>query len=376
MPVRASTIHLPDLGYQQVRIRWCLTTILSLLQRWAGYIVLGILILGGFSEGATTSMAALAAWLVLPVFKATAMPWWQALPCWGGEVLLGWMIVLAWRPVLWRGDWLAIERALPIRPADLWLSDLTVVTMALLPLFTLYLFGGLTWTVQSPSWLDHHLPLAWSLLLSAMVSTLALGMGAVRRMRQPPQAPRRESPHTQATARSKPWLGTGPLLVLWWVPLQRGPARRAGRLLMLHALLLLALCGLIAMSSPWWAPWNLAAFTLAALGTTPRLRSVIDTELGPWHEACRPLPVSVSGLRWQRRVLALLPAALSLPCVPFALHAVGAPTRPGILLSFLAVSVLGHIWQAFHHHDRARMEVSQWLLILVVSLALVSEILA
>ncbi|MGH6648413.1 hypothetical protein [Aquabacterium sp.] len=374
--MRTPTITVPKLNYRQVRARWCLAVIRALVKRWLAYIILAIAMLGAFSVGATTSMAAMTAWTVLPVFKAASMPWWQALPCWMAQVLVGTAIVLAWRPVLWPEDWRSIEKAFPIRPGELWRSDVAMVTVALAPLFAVYLAGGLTWTVQAPPWLDHLGPRAWGLLISSMACSLGLGTFAVLLMRRPPRPTSRGPEQTALAKRPSAELGTGALMALWVLPLQRGPAKRSGRLLVLHALGVLALCGLTAAANRRWAPWTLAAFTFAALSTTTRLRSVIDTELAPLHEACRPMPLSEAILRWQRRALSLLPASVGLLCLPIALHVNETALRSGLAASFMAFSVLGHAWQAFHHSRRSRNQATSWMFTLVVLLALASEVFA
>ena len=89
--------------------------------------------MGAGSDSPVARVAGVAAWVVLPVFRAAS----QALRL-AAVVLMqtspGGSLVWAMRPLLWTRRWRAAEQTLPIPGRVLWRSDATVVALGLLPL--------------------------------------------------------------------------------------------------------------------------------------------------------------------------------------------------------------------------------------------------
>jgi hypothetical protein len=59
--MQANPLCVPPLTYHRTRLQWCAAALWRLLRQWLVYLVIGLVLLGAFSAGATTSMAALVA---------------------------------------------------------------------------------------------------------------------------------------------------------------------------------------------------------------------------------------------------------------------------------------------------------------------------
>lgn len=392
MPDTASPPSLPQLSYAQVRRRWFWSTLVQLLRKWAIYIVMGLGIFGAFSVGATTSMAALTAWTVAPLFKATQWPWHVALGTALAHGLIGALVLLALRPVMWSRAWLEAERALPIAPSDMKASDASLTLLCLLPLFSVYVAGAATWSVQAPAWLRGTMLQGWAWLCVSMVASAAGGWASIAHFRRPatsaapvstpgggttdldqPRGLRRGPGHGHTAASSLPHTGlVRSLLVL---PLWRGPARG----------LALALIGFIAgtlialvfihLSSAHLASWGLAGMALWTLMATARLHQLHSAQLQPLHEAaCAALPVHAHRLRAFRLVLVGLPAGLALVALPAIWLGGTLAVRPAVAALYWLGFAAFHAWHATHAPHDAQSQVSRWLGALIVLTALASEV--
>lgn len=373
---------LPALRYAQVRRRWFWAMLVRLLRKWAIYIVMGLAIFGAFSVGATTSMAAIAAWTVLILFKATQWPWFTALACALAHGLTGVLIVLALRPVLWSESWLEAERALPIAPRETQASDAALIGLCLLPLFAMYVAGGVTWTVQSPAWLHGATGQAWAWLAVSMATSVAGGLAGITCLRRPA---RRHMPAAQASdagpAHGHDAVSAGPLprlrtaQALIALPVWRGPARGLGFALLVFSLGAMSVLAFVACSGAHVASWGLAGLGLWTLMATARLTTLTAAQLQPMHDAaCEVLPISNVALRAARRALVSLPALLAWLTLPM-LWAWGPLTvRPLVALIYWLGFAGVHAWHAMQPPHDDQSQVSRWLGALIVLAALASEV--
>ncbi|HMC16940.1 MAG TPA: hypothetical protein VKI18_14980 [Albitalea sp.] len=361
---------LPSLSYAEVRSRWCRAALLALLRRWGIYLAAGVLILGGFSNGALSSMSALAAWSVLPLLHAAASSPWLAALVAVAHGLVGAVVLWGLRPLLWPRHWAEVERALPLRAAERRRSDLTVLLFGLAPLWAVYAAGTARWLLDLPAWLPPVLARAAAMLALSMALSVAAGLAMLHRMRRPPPALRRR-PHraTYATAIMR---GTTPLQALTLRPLWRGPAQRLARLWLLGAA---ALFGVAAALWRWGeaAPWWLAAFAALSLLLTSRLRSLAETDLAPLHDAAAPLPLRREVLRWSRHGVVLSPLPPALAAIVIALLHGPRDVRPAVLAAYGVTCVAASVVQVVWPGRVAESQVSRWLLSLVLMLALASE---
>lgn len=373
-----------NMSYHRMRLKWCGATLRALLRRWAVYVVLGLLIVGAGSVGATTAMAAIAAWSVLPLFKAASQS--APLGLLGAmlHALIGAGVVLALRPVLWPVQWAEAERALPVAARERLLSDIGVVLLALLPLNAVYAAGATSWLVPPPAWLHGAEWRAVLMLLLSMALSVLAGVQVLTALRRPPRSARLgRLSSVRAVYRTQGAQPIWRVLLLW--PLTRGPARRAGRWLVGLTFSLLATDAAMAAVHGQWAgaggaSWCLAAWGLVSLAGTSRLYALVQCELAPLHEACSHLPISARRLLGARRLLALSPLLTGLALMPLAWWCSGAIARPAVAAAYLLVSLGGHAWQLMGQRpqaseaEQAQRQVVRWLFTLVLLTALASEV--
>lgn len=378
---------LMPLRYHRVRLQWCAAALLALLRRWGVYVVMGLAMLGAFSVGGTTSIAAITAWSVLPLFKAASQSLGLGLLGAALHALVGAGAVIALRPVLWPAQWAEAERALPVTPRQRLVSDACIVLLALLPLFVVYAVGAATWFAPAPAWLRGAEWSAASMLALSMALSMAAGLLVLTAMRRPPRAASsRRVASAQAAAdwarlRQPIWRA----LLLW--PLTRGPARRTGRwLLGLTASLLATDAAMAAvrgqLAGAGSSSWCLAAWGLVSLAGTSRLYALVQRELAPVHDACAPLPISAQHLLHARRLLALLPLIAGLGLMLVAWWRGESSVRPAVAIAYVLVSLTGHAWQLAGQPPRASTsnqaqgEVVRWVFTLVLLTALATEVFA
>jgi hypothetical protein len=333
-------------------------------------------------------MAAMVAWSVLGLFHAASQGLGSGLLAAVLHALVGAGVVLALRPVLWPMQWAQAEQALPLTRRERLTSDAIVVSLALLPLFVIYVAGAATWLTPPPAWLRGAKGTALLMLVLSMALSHVAGMGVLQQMRHPVRwAPR--SPRTTSAALAKHTLSRrqhpGWAMVYW--PLARGPARRSGRWLLGLTLALLGLA--LAMAQVHWqwlgvdaALWCLFLWSLLSMAGSSRLHALIERELTPLHAACAPLPMSQQRLQWARRGLGLLPVLLGLCSLALAWWLGVRPIHHTVAGLYLLVSLLGHAWQLSSNPPEGTVSLQvqsqnqtvRWVLTLVVSLALASEV--
>lgn len=385
---------LPPRTYHRIRLQWCAAALWRLLRQWLVYLVIGLVLLGAFSAGAATSMAALVAWSVLGLFHAASQGLGPGLLAAVLHALIGAGLVLALRPVLWPVQWAQAEQALPLTPRERRASDAIVVALALLPLAVIYVAGAATWLMPVPLWLQHAKGTALLMLALSMALSHAAGMGVLHHMRYPAQ---RTSGHRRAVVAAQPMATLSrrqhPAWALVYWPLVRGPAQRSGRWLLGLSLVLIALA--LAMARAHWqlagvdgAMCCLFLWSLISMAGSSRLHALIGRELAPLHAACAPLPVRAQRLRWARRGLGLLPLVLGLCALALALWFSARPIHPTVAGLYLLASLLGHAWQlsgeqradapaaSVSLQTQSQNQAVRWVLTLVVLLALASEVFA
>lgn len=376
-----AALHPPALSYTRVRLGWCLAALIGQLRRWGIYLGVGVVVLGGTGNGAVAAMSGLTAWSVLPLIRVSQEPFgWTPLVA-AAHSLAGALVVWGLRPLLWSRAWNEAERALPIAPAQRRLSDLLVVTLGLAPLFGAYVAGTVVWIGKSPAWMQGGWA-SWASffvgLLMSMTLSVAWGGLILSSMRRP----LRSGPAGRLlrTASAPARRGLSPFSAVVVLPLLRGPADRAGRLLLASVVALLLVDAAL-WRWPGLAAWWLAAFAALALVLTTRLNSVVTSDITPLHLACTPLALAPATLLRARRVVALLPQFVGQAMLLVALVPVRHAVRPAVLVAYMLAAIAGAIHQVvtttaiegLREHDPAH-RVSIWLFTLVLLVALASEV--
>jgi hypothetical protein len=372
----------PNRTYHQVRLGWCRVALVNLLRRWGIYLCVGALLLGGSGSQA---MVALAAWAVLPLFHAAQQSLWQAMLLTLTYALIGSMLIWGLCPVLWPRAWADAERALPVTLAQRRWSDVIVVLLGLMPLFAVYATGAVIWLVKSPEWLQ---PLwGWAMLMLFAVMSLSLASGVAilsQRRALPVIATPGWVSHTdghQAHQTLREGQRLSPLMALVVLPMWRGYARRAGRFFVLTLLLLWG-CNMGLALLPTHISWWLAAFATLAQVLTTRLNVLVSADLESLHDSCAPLPLAARRLLLMRRAVVMLPICSGLVLLLAALVRTAIAVHGHVLVAYCLTLVLGTLALIVvvtplakqRQADDAAARVSWWLVILVVSLALASEV--
>ena len=370
-----------------MRLRWCRAALWAFLRRWGGYGAVGAVLLGAGSNSPIDSVGALAAWLVLPLFKAASRPAWLAAAVLVQAALGGWL-VWAMRPLLWPVAWRAAERALPIPRRARLVSDATVVALGLLPLGVLYATGAATWWAHRPAWLMPWWPQALVGLVGVMLGSWGTGVAVLQALRRPARQ-RQHGPSRRAAqageaisgpamaghpaARpTRTWL-CHPAWVLWALPLWRGPARRTGWALRWGGLALLALTAGLRLTPPPLTGWWLAGFALVALLVSSRADRLSRADYQPVSAACAVLPLAPQHLRRQRALRALLPALLGYAGLARALP--WASLRAAVAWAYLLAGVGLCALEVINRPPDVAGQASRWWVSLVLLVALASEVL-
>jgi hypothetical protein len=368
-------------SYSQVRFAWCKAALVSLLRRWGIYVAAGLLILGGSG----TAMMAIAAWAVTPLFQAAQHSIIQGSLLTLGYALLGGAIVLGLSPWLWPRAWAEAEQALPIDKTDRRRSDVIVVLLALTPLFTIYALGTVSWFVQFPVWLQE----VWAraILMFAVAMALAVGLGTAvleRRRTLPPKSTARwrfRAKQRVSGLHHNPSHRLSAAMALVILPMLRGPAQRSGRFFA-WTLATLVGCVLALFAAPRLASWWLAAFAALAQAMVTRLNVVVAADMEPLHEACSALPISPSTLKFARRVLVLAPLVAGQLLLSAAIGLGNVNVRSSIFATYLLASLLCNLALVIAVSTKAPLgtredpaaRASWWLVTLVLSIALASEV--
>jgi|GEM_PF-1075366 len=397
--MHASDLSTP-LGYHGMRLRWCRDALLRLLRRWAVYIVVGALVIGAGASGAWQAITAVAAWLVLPLFVSASHGAWLAAGI-AMQGLAGGLVAVALSPLLWQRTWADAERALPIAPGLRLASDAAMVAMALAPLLLLCTVGAVTLLGHRPAWLLPYRDRAIAALLAAVALSIALGtaflqwqrrsgdrgaraeFSGVQRQRTSAadalRGARAEFSGVQrqrTSAADALHVGTlrWPRALVWW-PLWRGPARRTGLGLWLGtATLCVPAVGLALITG--FTGWWLAGFATLALVSSSVLDAVARKEFADLHEACRPLPIKPTSLGRMRASIALAPLLPGLATLPIALAVSHVAVRPLVLAGYVVACIGSCALEVAATARDAQSKASRWLLVLIVAVALASEVAA
>jgi hypothetical protein len=357
-----------------MRLRWCALALRAFVRRWGVYIVVTGLVASAGSSTPVAVLAGLSAWLVMPLFQASAQGAWL-LPATLMQALAGAALVWGARSLLWPPAWGEAERALPVEPGQRWRSDLFVVGVALLPLALLYAAGAMSVLAARPAWLQPTQGRAVVALVLALAGSLGLGVLLLQRLRRAPSPGTAEAnggalvPAAPGAAGLQAAAWPLPLLLR---PLWRGPARRTGQVLALGTL---ALCGAGVAMRQWPAAtaWWLVLLALGALLVVTRANGLARQEFAALFEACRVLPLSDGTLQRGRRALCLLPL---LPAGLFAAAGLwDTPVRPGVLAAYALVLAGSCLWEVRAVAAEPADKASRWLFSLGLCVVLATEVL-
>ena len=376
--MHASDLSTP-LGYHGMRLRWCLDALLRLLRRWAVYIVVGALVIGAGASGAWQAITAVAAWLVLPLFVSASHGAWLAAGI-AMQGLAGGLVAVALSPLLWQRTWADAERALPIAPGLRLASDAAMVAMALAPLLLLCTVGAVTLLGHRPAWLLPYRDRAIAGLLAAVALSIALGTAFLQWQRRTGDRGARaefsgvQRQRTSAADALHVSTLRWPRALVWW-PLWRGPARRTGLGVWLGtAALCVPAAGLALITG--FTGWWLAGFATLALVSSSVLDAVARKEFADLHEACRPLPIKPISLGRMRASIALAPLLPGLATLPIALAVSHVAVRPLVLAGYAVACIGSCALEVAATARDAQSKASRWLLVLIVAVALASEVAA
>lgn len=377
-------IVLPPITYSQVRNAWCLAELLWFLERWAVYIVVGLMVLGSGASAGLSGMAGLLAWAVYPLLWAGAQPLAISLTTTLIHSLLGAAVLVALRPLLWSRAWAASENALPLRRAVLLRSDLHITLLALTPVAAVYTIGVATWLASGAPWVTLIRWLALGMVVASLAGSVVWGMALLHFMRWPVGWMFQIGARAAKPAQALPTLAKmhslrcqSSLKALVLLPLVRGPATRISRIAWTGGAAGIA-CSLAMLHWPGEIGWPLAAYAALSLAITTRLCGLINRDLAPLHDACAALPVPLARLLRFRQVLAGLPHALALLTVAATGWWMRADIHSVPLLGYLFTNLVFHSLLVFKTLKRcgaqASDDVAWWLLMLVIVVAFASEV--
>ncbi|MEI8323999.1 MAG: hypothetical protein WCH44_01315 [Betaproteobacteria bacterium] len=332
-------------------------------------------------------MKAMAAWTVLPLFSAIEHSILYGALVSIAYALVGGLVVFGLSPWLWPRTWAEVERALPIDQFERRRSDITVVLLGLVPLFAIESLGAMTWFMQFPPWFQKVWGMAILMLAMSMVLSVAWGVAVL--------AWRRSLPVKSTSHGAFPWERglTGSLtghrpslsatMALVVLPMIRGSAQRSGRFFILC---LFALLMTVAGMAVWteYSSWWLATFAVLAQIVLTRLNVLVAADLVPLHEECVNLPIRPSFFVRTRRTAVMTPLFVGQVFLSAAIFLGAIAVRPSVFIAYLLASAVGVLALVMAASTRAApgaredplARVSWWLLILVISVALASEVVA
>ncbi len=366
------------LSYGTVRLRWCGLALKAFVLRWGVYFLVTGLLLSAGGTSWQQVLQAVAAAPLLPLFWASQHGA-LLVPALLLQALAGCTAVWGTRRLLWPPHWADAERALPLPRRVTQRSDLLVVLLALAPLYTLYAAGTASVLAHQPHWLQPTLTRALVALALAALLSWALGVALLQRQRRyraqaGPAAREGPAASARATATGAWRLPVWRALVLW--PLWRGPARRAGRTLLLGCATLLVLAlGPAALRGPTAVPWCLAAFAAVALLAATRVKHLALLETAGLVQGCAVLPVSTTRLRQAVASLGLVPLAAGLAAaLPALLAASPAGLRPAVLAAWALGCTAACAFEVFVEQPLAADKSARWWFSLIVCVCLASEV--
>jgi len=346
-----------------MRLAWSAGALLAVARRWAGFLLVGAAVLGiGYFVAAI-------GWPALPALWAATLP-----PAEGIAVLLLHSlpaVALAWglREALLPAHWLAAERALPLRTGQRIAADLAVAALAQSPLFVLYGLSLLSWRHADPDWLRGHWAEGLAFVLASVALSLAGAVALLAWRRCPPRPRIAAERHAGGLQR----VGTWRALVL--LPLWRGPAQPAlTTLLLTTAGMLVCLVGASAIW-PEEPRWCLAGYAALAMAGCTRSHALARRGLEPLLAAAAPLPIRRGFGPLALRLLALSPALLAWPVLALLLALGPWPLAPLAAPLFALATVLAPALQLWSPATQPEPRAALWMLSLVLSVALATEIL-
>ena len=378
---------LQHFSYSQVRFAWCKTVLMSLLRRWGIYIVVGLFILGGFGSNALAAMMAMAAWTVLPLFSAVQHSLLHGAFLTIAYALVAGAIVLGLSPWLWPRSWAEVERALPIDRVERRRSDITVVLLGLAPLFAICALGTVIWLLQFPPWFQKIWGVAIFMLAVSMLLSVAFGVAILDWRRGLPVKSTSDWAFPRKRSLGNSWAGHHKTLsvamALVVLPMVRGSAQRSGRLFIVGLFAMLMIVSAIAVW-PTYLSWWLAAFATLAQMVLTRLNVLVAADLGPLHEECVNFPIRPSLLILARRAAVMTPLFFGQIVLSAVVFLAALPVRAPVFIAYLLASMLGVMGLVIAAstetvpgvREDPAARVAWWLLILVISVALASEVVA
>jgi hypothetical protein len=355
----------------------------NFLRRWGVYIFVGIFTLGSSGIGGIkiSSMTALPAATLLPIFWAVQQAPWVVALVTTGYCMLGAIVCYGLRPLLWSTEWRDVECALPISRKERRHSDFTVMVIGLTPLFAIFAAGMTNWLINASASGASGAELleAMAMLLFSMMTSIMAGMWMLQSMRGNGNLSNAQAIlKLRKKARQGKLASTSVFAALVVLPLMRGPAKRAGHILLFVPLI--AVANSVPIFWPAVTPWWLAAYALSILLMTTRLISVLQFDLAPLHATCAPLPVAERRLRLWRSAVAMIPITVTLPILLVALLGIASQLRSFVAVCFLTTALLGNLLHILGMsiapgvETRATTRISVWLGILLFQIALASEV--
>jgi hypothetical protein len=369
-------------SYSQIRFAWLKARLILFFKRWAIYISIGLIVLGGSVDGTL----ALLSLLVAPILQAPQQPLFHALLICVGYGLVGGLIVLGLSSLLLPPHWREAESALPIESRERVKSDLTVVVLGLSPLISVYCLGLAIWLIESPKWLQDDWLKSLLFLTGAVGLSIYFGfkilnyrrnLSQVSNLTWPFQSTKNQSGNS---SQRPPSLSNTMALVV--LPLLRGSAKRSATLFIL-TLVVLCSCVMALVIFPTWGSWALAAFTVFSQTLVSRLYQEVKLEMTPIKDACAFIPVRSDWLDKAFGYFIVMPHLLGMVFLYVALTVSEMPFRFSVFIGFLLFSFLGNLLLVVSSSKPSKLgqredpsaQVSWWLLILVISIALSTEVL-
>lgn len=349
------------ISYRQIRRRHCLAELRNALRRWGVVLIM-------FAGIAGAGAPVLAAGTVFPLFWSMAYPGWALVAVLAYSLAIG-LLLWSARQLLWPRTWVEIERILPITPKQILVSDLEILSIALLPFGLVMLAGASLLLSQAPEWLrpfSGRAALSVVLVLMTSIGLSALGLRRLRRQMVAPPRRLNAQPFSTTAAGELHWSAA-----LMWRPLSRRMAPRTFTALIAGGTVLpmtLFLPRLTIIDTT----QALMLFSALALVVVTRVDALARYELGPLHQQCRMLPLKHLALKRALAGLVIAPAAIAL--VAWLLKLLGAPVRPSVLSIFMIVSLVGWILQIRSANRDAASDGARWFLTLILGVALASEV--
>lgn len=356
----------------------CRALLRRFIRRWVIYLTVGMLLLGGAGGATLPALKGLAAGAVAPLYRAVEQGASQAMGWALAYAIVGILVVWAQSPLLWPSAWREAERCLPLDHRLRRRSDAVVVGWAITPMLGMISLGSAVWFVQWPTWFREVWGRGLILWIIVLGTTWLVGMSVldVRRRgdARTGQGRFRTARHASA-GRVSPWIALVALALL------RGRARRSAR----HLILMLAslwTCAVALYLSPSWAPWWLAACAAIGQVFVTRLQPLMSAEWSAFEIELQWLPWPEKGL-WVLQQRTVIGALMTGWCpLVLALMASGLRIKPGVLVAFGLVNLVGpwmlirQSWATSRSNlpDDPAARVAWWVLTLVTSVALASEV--